>query len=283
MRVLLLTLALCFASSLAAQDQADKKEAKKDEKKKEDKKGDKKGEKKDDKKKDDKSFDFPLKVGSKWTYRVGENRYEVKVAKIEPVGKVECARMETTINGKAASFEHVAVGSDKGVPAVMRYSFEGKKAVPPLPFLLLPADKTSWRVESKVLDQTLKGTFKKSFEDVKVPAGAFPKAAKVSSDLSVNKVDLSVTWWFASGWAWSSRKPSSRGSASPSSWRSSSRASEGAQPQRASTSSGRASRQPCMPRNHVICRLANCRLRAWTRARACARVARPSSQGNSSL
>ena len=200
MRLCLLTLALCFASSLAVQAEDKKKEDAKSADKKDDKK-------KDDKKKDDKKpaaaagFDYPLKVGSTWTYRVGENRYEVKISKIEPVGAAKCARLDMIINGKAASYEDVAIGTDKdGVSAVMRYTFEGKKATPPIPFLLLPADKTSWRVESKIDGQTLKGTFRKTTEDVKVPAGTYPKAVKVSSDnLKVNGADLAVTWWFASG------------------------------------------------------------------------------------
>jgi len=187
MRLALLALAVLFASSLAAQDK-DKDKAP------------------DDKKKEEKkpaapAFDFPLKVGASWTYRVGENVYTVKLNKFEPVGKTECARLDMTINMKSTSFEHVAVGTDKdGVPAVMRYTFEGKQATPPIPFLLLPADKTSWRVESKLDGQTLKGTFRKTEEDVKVPAGDYKKAVKVSSDgLKVNSVDMSISWWFVSG------------------------------------------------------------------------------------
>ncbi|MBY0231577.1 MAG: hypothetical protein K2W96_20010 [Gemmataceae bacterium] len=194
MRFWLLALALLFCSTLAAQDKD----------KNPDKKDDKKEEKKDDKKdKEPKAgpFEFPLKVGTKWTYRVGENRYVQKIAKMEAVGKTQAARLEMTINDKQASFEHVAIGSDKdGVRSVMRYSFEGKQADPPIPFLQLAADKTSWRVDSKLEGGTLKGLFRKTLEDVTVPAGKYPKAVRVASDgLKVNGVDLTVTWWFASG------------------------------------------------------------------------------------
>ena len=190
MRFWLLGLALVFSSTLAAQDKD----------KEPDKKDDKKEAKKDDKK-PAAPFDFPLKVGSKWTYRVGDNRYSVKVAKIEAVGKTQAARLEMTINDKQASFEHVAIGADKeGVTSAMRYSFEGKQAEPPIPFLQLAADKTSWRVDSKLDGQTLKGVFRKTLEDVAVPAGKYPKATRVASDgLKVGPTDLSVTWWFASG------------------------------------------------------------------------------------
>ena len=186
MRLALLALAVLFTSSLAAQDKAKDKQP--DDKKKEEKKA-------------APAFDFPLKVGATWIYRVGENTYTTKLTKFEPVGKTECARLDMTINGKAASFEHVAIGTDKdGVSSVMRYTFEGKQASPPITFLQLPADKTSWRVESKLDGQTLKGTFRKTEEDVKVPAGDYKKAVKVSSDgLKVNNVDLTVTWWFVSG------------------------------------------------------------------------------------
>src|SRR5262245_56953289 len=112
-------------------------------------------------------FEFPLKVGTEWTYRVGDNRYLLKAAKLEKVGGQECVRLEMIVNGSVVSHEHMAVaripkGSDKeGVLAVMRYSFEGKVATPPIPVLLLPENEKAWRVDSKIAGQPLKGLFRK--------------------------------------------------------------------------------------------------------------------------
>jgi hypothetical protein len=166
-----------------------------------------------DKGKDDKGkvakaepFDFPLKVGTVWTYRVAENRYTLTAAKLETVGKQECVRIEMKIGDKAVSFEHLALaripkGSDEeNTLAVMRYSFEGKEATPPIPMLLIPDEKKAWRVNSKIDGKDLVGTFRKIEEDVKVPAGVFTKAVKVTADnLRVNGVDLNITYWFVSG------------------------------------------------------------------------------------
>jgi len=152
------------------------------------------------------AFVFPLKVGTVWTYRVAENIYFLKVAKLETVGKQECARLEMQMNGKDVSFEHLAAGrvgkdqDQEGTPAILRYSFEGKEATPAIPVLLLPADKKAWKVKCKLADKDLEGTFIKSEEDVKVPAGTYKKAVKVTAkNLKVNGVDLSISYWFVSG------------------------------------------------------------------------------------
>jgi len=65
---------------------------------------------------------------------------------------------------------------------------------------LLPADKKAWKVKCKLADKDLEGTFIKSEEDVKVPAGTYKKAVKVTAkNLKVNGVDLSISYWFVSG------------------------------------------------------------------------------------
>lgn len=144
----------------------------------------------------DDKFIFPMTVGTVWTYRVGENRYDIKIVKMEKIGKTECARLEMIVDGKTRSFEHLAV--EDGVLA--RFSFEGKAATPPVPLLKLPpkaGDK--WNVDSKLDGQMYKGTLTANLEKVKVPAGDY-SAIKVSGpDMDLNGTKFSVTYWFVSG------------------------------------------------------------------------------------
>lgn len=145
---------------------------------------------------DDDKFVYPFTVGTVWTYRVGENRYEIKLTKMEKIGKVDAARLEMIVDGKTRSFEHLAI--EDGV--LKRVSFEGKPATPPVAILKLPpkaGDK--WNVESKVDGQTYKGTLSTSMEVIKVPAGEY-KTVKVSGpDMDLNGTKFSVTYWFSSG------------------------------------------------------------------------------------
>ena len=139
---------------------------------------------------------FPLAVGSKWSYRCGENRFQLKVVKFEKVGTTNCARVELFVNNKSEAFEHIAVTKD----GVVRFSFDNKKAEPPILFLKLPIkDKETWKVESKVDGHPLKGSFTSGTEaDVKVPARTYEKTVTVTgTDLEANGVKLSLKYYFA--------------------------------------------------------------------------------------
>jgi hypothetical protein len=144
---------------------------------------------------------FPLVVGNTWEYRVGENRFALKVTKMEKVKdakskETNTARLELYVNGKSVSYENVGVTPT----AVVRYTFEGKAATPPIPFLKLPPTKgETWNVESKVDGQVLKGAFTitEDKETVKVPAGAYTALTVRSKGLEVNGVKLDLTYHFA--------------------------------------------------------------------------------------
>ena len=144
---------------------------------------------------------YPLVVGNTWEYRVGENRFALKVAKMEKVKdanskETNCARLELYVNGKSVSYEDIGVSPT----AVSRYTFEGKLAEPPIPFLKLPPKKgDTWNVESKVGGQVLKGAFTiaDDKETVKVPAGSFNTVVVRSKGLEVNGVKLELTYYFA--------------------------------------------------------------------------------------
>jgi hypothetical protein len=137
---------------------------------------------------------FPLAVGSKWTYKCGENRFRLEVVKFEKVGETDCARVELFVNDKSQAAEDIAVTKD----AVLRFTFDGKKAEPPIPFLKLPIkDKQTWKVESKVDGQLLKGGFASGEEEVKVPAGTYKAVTVTGTDLEANGVKLNLKYYFA--------------------------------------------------------------------------------------
>jgi hypothetical protein len=139
---------------------------------------------------------YPLAVGNTWTYRIGEGRFQIKVTKTEKVGQTECARLELIVNNKPTSHEHIAVVGDQ----LQRFSFEGKKADPPITFLKLPPQKgQKWNVETKIDGQLLKGTLETGVDKlVKVHAGEYKDVVTVTGrDLDVNNVKMSVTWYFA--------------------------------------------------------------------------------------
>src|SRR5215469_1307595 len=124
---------------------------------------------------------YPLAVGSTWEYKAGDNKFTLKVTRHEKVGNVLCARVEMFVKDKAQSFENVSVTKD----GVYRNTFEGKEATPPVLFLKLPPKKDeTWKVDSKVGGESVKGTFKNNGEeDVKVPAGSYKAVVVTSQDL----------------------------------------------------------------------------------------------------
>lgn len=142
---------------------------------------------------------FPLEVGAVWTYKSGENRFQLKVVRFEKIGETNCARIELTSPGgkadKPESVEHVAVTKD----GVVRYSFDGKKAEPPINFLKLPIEQNAtWKVDSKVDGQPLRGGFKIGKQkDVKVPAGIYDTTTVSGVDLEANGVKVGLTYYYA--------------------------------------------------------------------------------------
>lgn len=143
---------------------------------------------------------YPLAVGNAWNYKVGEQRFILKVAKHEKVGDVLCARVEMTVDGKVTSHEHIAVTGD----GVVRIAFDDKRAEPPVLFLKLPfAKDATWKINSTVgktdkeKGETVSGTFKEG-EDKKVtvPAGAYEAVTSSTDDLDANGMKLAFTYYF---------------------------------------------------------------------------------------
>jgi hypothetical protein len=140
---------------------------------------------------------YPLAVGTTWTYKAGGNTFQMKVTRHEKVGGVMCARIEQIAGKKVMAFEHVGVTAE----TISRYSLDGKEIKPPVTFFKLPPQKdATWKVESKVDGQTIKGSFKMAEPvEVKVPAGTYKAWRSVGTDLEINGIKTNVTYYLAEG------------------------------------------------------------------------------------
>ncbi|MBL8798616.1 MAG: hypothetical protein JNM56_32265 [Planctomycetia bacterium] len=142
---------------------------------------------------------FPLKVGTKWHYRVGPAKLTLQVAKHEKVGDVLCALIETLKDGNIVATEHVAVRDD----GVFRYTIAGQKPEMPFQVLKLPPKKgDTWKVAVKIGNEELKGEFVSGEEEVEVPAGKYQAVTATSKGFQApdgegNMQDLSFKFWYA--------------------------------------------------------------------------------------
>jgi hypothetical protein len=134
---------------------------------------------------------FPLKPGTTWQYRVGDNKFELRVPRIEKGNP----RIELVVKGKVLSNEEVQVTDS----AVTRLTFEGKAIKPAITLLKLPPMKgQSWPIEATIADgQVIKGTLSTDEKDIEVPAGQFKAIVVTGKDLSVNGEKLNISWYFA--------------------------------------------------------------------------------------
>jgi hypothetical protein len=121
---------------------------------------------------------YPLKIGSKWHYKSGEEKVVVQVAKSEVLER-EIMKDNKKVKEKVAGFtlkivsggreltEQVAVLPD----GVYRFSTAGKEITPPLCILKFPIKKPdSWPVDSVCNEVPFKGTFTCDEADISVPA-----------------------------------------------------------------------------------------------------------------
>jgi hypothetical protein len=147
---------------------------------------------------------YPLQIGNTWYYRLGDNKYSLKVAKFEKIGELNCARIEMSVEEKVTAFEHIAVTPE----GVVRAAYDERKAEPPLLFLKLPPKKdATWKVDSvigktdKSPGERVTGTFKEGeASKVTVPFGVYDNVITCSSqDLDANGVKLNFTYYFAKG------------------------------------------------------------------------------------
>lgn len=113
---------------------------------------------------------FPLKIKSKWTYKIGDNDVTVSVVKVDKVGTEDHYQVDTFVGkeakpGEAKTSEWYVVRPD----GVYRTRVKDDKLDPYVKVLPLPVKKdTAWDINSKLGTQTIKGTLKVKEEKVKV-------------------------------------------------------------------------------------------------------------------
>src|SRR5207248_1175447 len=89
---------------------------------------------------------FPLKVGTRWDYRVGRRKVSTRVVRHEMIDQQWCARLETRGDGDAVITEYIGVKKD----GIYRFRVNGLDVIPPLCLCKLPPLKgTRWEVQSR--------------------------------------------------------------------------------------------------------------------------------------
>jgi hypothetical protein len=151
---------------------------------------------------------YPLRPGSTWYYRAGDQKVIIRVEKQELLetkweaakdgdkekgDKVLATRLKVSGSDQSLA-EHVAVLSD----GVYRLTSAGKAIAPPLRFFKLPLAKgETWHCKSQSEGLTLQGTFTANEEKIAVPAGKFDTMAVQAPDFQIGTRKLSVQYWFA--------------------------------------------------------------------------------------
>lgn len=141
---------------------------------------------------------FPLKVGAKWTYKVGDNFVEVRVVKVDKVGAEEQYQVDTVVGKDPKTTEWYVVKGD----GVYRTKVKDDKLDPPVKVLAVPVKKdATWDINSKVGTQTIKGGMKvlNDKEKVKIGDTEYETVFVEGKDLDIAGAKTTVRLWFAKG------------------------------------------------------------------------------------
>jgi hypothetical protein len=138
---------------------------------------------------------FPLKIGAEWTYKVQGGPIKVKVTGTEKAGMFNGFKLETSAGNKVSATETVAV-TDEGVK---RFNVNGLNPEEPILFLPMdPETSKEWNINTKVSNQTIKGTFKASkATGIKVPAGTYDCIHVKGDEMEIGATKTTVEYWFA--------------------------------------------------------------------------------------
>lgn len=142
---------------------------------------------------------YPLKVGNKWTYKVGDaTTIEMKVDKVD-AGE---ATLKTYVNGKEVANESVKAAAD----GVFRTKINGTPISPPVKFLALPVKKgAEWPVDSKInvsgQEHAIKGKFtiKDDKEKLKVRDKDYEAVEVDGPEFDIAGTKTAVKYWFVPG------------------------------------------------------------------------------------
>jgi hypothetical protein len=140
---------------------------------------------------------FPLKKGSKWVYKVADQEVTVEVVGTEKVDNVDYVKVETKVGGQSKATELYLVEKD----GIYRVKVKDDKIEPKVKIINLPAKKgDSWKIDSKVGTQTVKGEFKISDDKAKIKVGtADADAFLVEGDFDIAGTKTTVKQWFVPG------------------------------------------------------------------------------------
>jgi hypothetical protein len=139
---------------------------------------------------------FPLKVKTKWTYKVGDNLVDVTVVKVEKIAGEDHYQVDTVVGKDPKTSEVYVIRTD----GVYRTKVKDDKLDPPIKVLPLPLKKdTSWDVNSKLGTQTIKGTLKvkNDKEEITLPAGKFTTVFVEGENMDIAGSKTTVRIWFA--------------------------------------------------------------------------------------
>lgn len=154
---------------------------------------------------DDKDY-YPMKVGTKWIYRLAgqDAKFTVTATREEKVGNVTCVKFEATLREQVVGTEHIAFQQD----GFYRYKFNDAAIEPAICFCKPGAKKDDkWKLDFKVGDSKASVGYDTDYQDVKVPAGEFKNALVVKAE-AVEKVSVDgkekdqvtkTTIWFVKG------------------------------------------------------------------------------------
>ncbi len=137
---------------------------------------------------------YPLQVGNSWDCKAQGQALTIRVAKHEKIDGKMCAVLETVLNGGVVATETISADKD----GVYRHMVMGQKAEPAVMIMKSPPKEgDSWKIDSKLGGQELKGESKISIEDIDCPAGNFKKAVAVVSELQVMGQTIEAKIWYA--------------------------------------------------------------------------------------
>ena len=149
---------------------------------------------------------YPVKVGTKWEYKVGVDNVQpatvvYRISKIEGTGDKALAVLEQLVNDQVQATEHIGVRED----GVYRYRLimKSEKATtsefsPPVCLLKYPVKEGSyWETGTKLGTKEFTVIGREGpLEEVEVPAGKY-KAIKVKIETTVTGTKVNNTYWFA--------------------------------------------------------------------------------------
>lgn len=139
---------------------------------------------------------YPLKVGTKWYYRLDVNGQSIEVVnqvtKIDKVDGEDRATIDSAIQGMGKGSETLST-NDKGI---FRHSMNGLNVKTPICILRYPVKNgDTWDGETEINGQTMKLKGKTGAEEVTVPAGKYQATTShIETDFMGQK--FTTTYYF---------------------------------------------------------------------------------------